>query len=236
MRCRGMSAPEKRLLRDDPHVDWEGEGLEFRLTYEGPLLAETLRSGEVRKARADHKQIIRKKLHPQLKQLWAISPYLRPKEPPANSRPNTVIFGRPAAKHSVENLAERFSRFGYRFVPLAMRELELLCSVEILFLRLGEPGGLLNRIGDVDNRLKTLFDALSMPRELSQVGRFTTPDTDETPFFVLLEDDSVITKASVETDTLLQPVSDPPDPNDARIVITVKLRPGRITAENVGFS
>ncbi len=64
------------ILADDPHVHWEGEVMEFRLTYEGILLAESVRSAEVRRARAEHKQEIRKKLHPQLKRLWEISPFL----------------------------------------------------------------------------------------------------------------------------------------------------------------
>jgi hypothetical protein len=116
------------------------------------------------------------------------------------------------------------------------RDLELLCSVEILFLRFGDPGGVINRVGDLDNRLKTLFDALTMPRSADQLGPFVTPDPDEDPFFCLLEDDSVITKASVESDTLLEAVSSPPNENDSRIVITVRLRPGRLKSANAGFS
>ena len=106
-------------------------------------------------------------------------------------------------------------------MPLATRDLELLCSIEVLYLRQGTPGGLLNRVGDIDNRLKTLFDALSMPQDRLQLGPFLTPDVGEEPFFCLLEDDSIITKATVESDTLLEAVSNPPDPNDARVVITV---------------
>jgi hypothetical protein len=116
------------------------------------------------------------------------------------------------------------------------RDLELFCNLEILYLRQGPPGNLITPAGDVDNRLKTLFDALSMPRDASQLGKYVTPDEGETPFFCLLEDDSVITKASVESDTLLQPLSAMPDPNDARVIITVRLRPGRLTSENVGFA
>jgi hypothetical protein len=125
--------------------------------------------------------------------------------------------------------------FGYRFVPLVTLDLELLCNIEILFPRYGNPGGLLNRVGDVDNRLKTLFDALSMPRDANQLGSFTMPEQGEDPFFCLLEDDSVITKASVESDTRLEPITDPPDQNDARVVMTIRLRPGRVNASNAGF-
>ena len=208
--------------------------MEFRLTWQGQLLAETSRSGVVRRSRAKHKREIRQGLHPQLKRLWVDSPFLSRAGKPG-LKPDTRIFGVLSAKYSTEELAKRFSMFGYRFVPLVVRELELLCSIDILFLRLGEPGHMISRAGDVDNKLKTIFDALCVPRDASQLGPYTSPGSDEDPFFCLFQDDSLITKASVETDVLLQPTSDPPNPNDVRLVITVRLRPGRITAENVGF-
>ncbi len=224
-----MSA--RRVIINDPTIDLEYEDLEFRLTYEGVLLSDQDRHGRVEAARAKHKQEIRQKLHPQLKRLWETSPYLN--APPAN--PGSRVLGRPAAKHTIDQLATRFARNGYQFVPLVLRELELLCGIEILFLRLGNPGFVVNRAGDLDNRLKTLFDALTMPREASQLGPYTTPGEGEEPFFCLLEDDSVITKATVESDRLLQPVSDPPNESDARVVITVRLRAGRVNADNIGF-
>jgi len=214
----------------------EYDDLEFRLTYEGPLLSDQSRGGVVTRSRADNKQRIRKSLHRQLKRLWDLHPFLRPHlDWETLEHPGTRAFGRPSPDHSIEALAFRFSRAGYRFVPLVTRDLELLCGLEILFLRLGDPGGVINRVGDLDNRLKTVFDALTLPRDASQLGPFLTPEEDENPFFCLLEDDSLITKASVESDRLLQPVSDPPDENDARVVITVRLRAGRINAANVGF-
>ena len=84
------------------------------------------------------------------------------------------------------------------------------------------------------NRLKTIFDALCVPRGANQLGPFKTPDADEDPFFCLLEDDSLITKASVETDTLLA-INSASNPNDAKLVITVRLRPSRVNADNIGF-
>lgn len=208
--------------------------MEFRLTYEGQLLAETNCAGEVRRARADHKQEIRRAFHPQLKRLWEISPLLRPREMPSQ-RPGTRALGRPGPEYSIEKLSLRFARFGYNFVPLATQDLELLCDINVLFLRRGEPGALI-RTGDLDNRMKTLFDALSMPKEAGQLGRFNTPSDGENPFFCLLEDDAVITKAAVESDVLLQPVSDPPNDNDARVIVTVRLWPARVNADNIGFA
>jgi hypothetical protein len=239
--CYRLSGPSherphhRLLVRDDfPDFAWEGERLEFRLTWQGQLLADTTRDGAARRSRAEHKQKIRQGLHPQLKRLWANSPFLSKAGQPGKT-PGTRIFATLSAKNSTEGLANRFSMFGYRFVPLVVHELDLLCSVDILFLRLGEPGHMISRAGDVDNRLKTIFDALCLPRNASQLGPYTSPGPDEDPFFCLFQDDSLITKASVETDVLLQPTSNPPNPSDVHLVITVRLRPGRITAENVGF-
>lgn len=230
-----LATPKVIILRDDdPDLNWEGDCLEFRLTWEGQLLAETARDGTVKRSRAEHKQKIRKALHPQLRELWKISPYLsHPKAPKA--KVGSRVFGAPSFEHSIERLSERFSMFGYRFVPLATRDLELLCAIEVLFLRPEPPGNLIKRTGDIDNRLKTIFDALCMPRDANQLGPYKTPEEDEEPFFCLLEDDSLITKASVETDTLLEPVNSSSNPNDAKLVITVRLRPWRVNADNVGF-
>ena len=82
----------------------------------------------------------------------------------------------------------------YNFVPLVTRDLELICAVEILYLRYGDPGQVLTMTGDLDNRLKTLFDALRMPTNASELGSFVAPSVDEQPFFCLLEDDLVITE------------------------------------------
>jgi hypothetical protein len=132
-------------------------------------------------------------------------------------------------------LAERYERFGYRFVPLVRRDLSLICGIDILFLRPDQPGDVL-KSGDIDNRLKTLFDALQMPRDKSQLpANAAAPGDDETPFFCLLEDDSVITKLSVETDLLLQPTGERFDVNDARLVITVRLRPYDVNPGNQMF-
>jgi hypothetical protein len=225
----------RRVIVNDPTVDLEYDDLEFRLTWKGKLLSGQDRSGRVAAARAKDKQEIRKALHPQLRRLWEGSPYLnaQPDTPPA--RPGHRVLGRPDPQHTADQLANRFARNGYSFVPLVLRELELLCGIEILFLRMGDPGGVINRVGDLDNRLKTLFDALTMPRDASQLGPYSVPDSGEDPFFCLLEDDSVITKATVESDRLLEPISSPPNENDARIVITVRLRAGRVNASNIGF-
>jgi hypothetical protein len=214
--------------------------MEFRLTYEGPLRSDTCRTDRVRAARRKEKQEIRKQLHPQLKRWWEISPFLALGKTQPNRSGGPVRYGYPYEKHGIDALAQRFAFNGYHFVPLVIRDLELFCNIDVLLLRLGSARSVLQHSdssgGDIDNRFKVLFDALSIPRDAAHLGPYVQPDQDEKPFFVLLEDDSVITKATIESDFLLKPVSDRSDPSDVRVIITVKIRPIRLLVENAGFA
>jgi hypothetical protein len=88
---------------------------------------------------------------------------------------------------------------------------------------------------DIDNRIKTLLDALKMPSSAQDLGPYSTPDDDEALFFVLLEDDALVTRLSIETDMLLEPTSDAAGPQDARLVVKVTLTPFLMSGGNVGF-
>ncbi|MHB1304138.1 MAG: hypothetical protein ACYCZB_11800 [Acidiphilium sp.] len=201
-----------------------GGGMEFRLTYEGPVNPASSRNGI-----PDNKHQIRKVFHRQLKRLWAVSPSLK-----AYSGPQFLTVTTHAAPAtSQEALAEKFERNGYKFVPLVTEELSLKCDVKILFLR-PDPPGQIYKSGDIDNRLKTIFDALRMPTNRSEFGKvFEPPSEEETPFYCLLEDDFLITSVSVETDMLLQPVSKTYEASDACLIISVNIQPLRLTYDNM---
>ncbi|MGI8743784.1 MAG: hypothetical protein ACR2NN_14655 [Bryobacteraceae bacterium] len=87
---------------------------------------------------------------------------------------------------------------GRRFGSLIRKLNGLACSLDVLLLRRDNPGGLLKSGGDIDNRLKVLLDGLRMPASLAELGGFE-PDSDEEPFFCLLEDDVLINDLSVTT-------------------------------------
>jgi hypothetical protein len=187
--------------------------MQFRLTYEGKLLA----NGHAR-----HKHEIRKVFHSQLRRLWEISPSL--KEMRDWVLDSAGIDHLPD-RSRIEGLAERFSRNNHNFVPLVTSDLAMsFCGIDILYLRPGAPGAIL-RSSDIDNRLKTLFDALKMPEGKNDFGGYDWPKEDEKPFYCLLQDDSLVTKVSVETDFLLEPVGKNFDANDARVVISVTTQP-----------
>lgn len=191
--------------------------MELRLTYEGKLFGASRGS-----TRADHKHDIRRALHPQLRRFWQTHPVLK------HARSQPMMLGAYGVNDYLttpflwESLAEKYERVGYNFVPLVKEESMLICSLSILFLRADMPGAIVNS-GDIDNRLKTLFDALRMPTNKDEVPH--GPGDDEKPFFVLLEDDKLITHLSVETDTILEQVSENWDDNDVRLIISVKIKP-----------
>jgi len=125
----------------------------------------------------------------------------------------------PKAKTWVEHVADDHQRCGGRFVPLVSKSGGFTCSLEILFLRRDNPGHLIASGGDIDNRIKVLFDGLRMPDTVAELGGLPI-DSDENPFFCLLEDDSLITNVTVTTDRLLTPQETPEERiHDVHLVI-----------------
>ena len=112
-----------------------------------------------------------------------------------------------------------------------------MCSLEILFLRRDVPGSVIHA-GDLDNRIKTLIDALRRPQSAQELRGFEIPNEDEVPFYCLLEDDRLVTSLSVETDTLLDPADgeNGEDKGHVKLVIGVTLRPFHVTMFNLSFA
>lgn len=207
------------------------KAMRFRLTYEGEL-----KSGGTSVAK--HKHDIRKHFHPQLKQLWDTHELLSTYRvygsfQEISERPLARYFGfGPSGEgkmlKDVISEAEAFSQGEFRFVPLVCEKFHLQCSLDFLFLR-EDPIGSFR--GDLDNRLKTLIDALRMPKG-SELPESRLPDKDENPLFCLLEDDKFITSFSVKSDTLLNKMT---HKNYVKIVIGVTIQPTYATDFNLGF-
>jgi hypothetical protein len=119
------------------------------------------------------------------------------------------------------SLAGRYQRCGHRFLPLVSEWFQVACALDIMFLRRDGPGSLIKSGGDIDNRLKVLFDALRMPQTWDEVCG-DSPAPDEDPFFCLLEDDKLITKVQVETNWLLTRPSPVQHIHDVHLIIRVK--------------
>jgi hypothetical protein len=131
--------------------------MEFRLTYQGPLLA-TQRDpiNSQKDPKADNKHTLRLAFHRQLKRLWEITPFLQSEIRTRRSA------GDRGEAHDIKTLAAKHNLYGFNFVPLVTHDIELFCGLEILFLRPDKPGGVV-WAGDIDNRIKTLIDALRIP-------------------------------------------------------------------------
>jgi hypothetical protein len=221
--------------------------MKFRLTYEGELRP-TQRDALERETDklASHKQAIRRVFHRQLKQLWQEDKFLRECEvdsalyTPSRALRDvgTAYYGSNASKRIplVEAVAGQHHALGYRFVPLVLDRWSLLCSLNILFLRRDMPGSVLHA-GDIDNRIKTLIDALRPPQSQNElVEDDNIPKEGEDPFFCLLEDDRQVSHFSVETDRLLDPPTpDGAEKRKAHLVITVEIRPYYATMFNSSF-
>jgi hypothetical protein len=95
------------------------------------------------------------------------------------------------------------------------------CSVDVLFLRRDVPGGIVRHGGDIDNRLKVLFDALRMPTRANEVDDVQQPPNENPCCFCLLSDDKYIDQISVTTDRLLTPQESTESIHDVILVIHV---------------
>jgi hypothetical protein len=125
----------------------------------------------------EHKQEIRHVFHGQLYELWKHS----------------------SVKPS-ESLIKKIGN--YSFFPLVVEGREEFVELEILMLRPDYGPGYVVQGGDIDNRLKTLFDSLRIPKDINEIPSDTKK---EEPFYCLFEDDILISKLSINTDRLLEP-------------------------------
>jgi len=177
--------------------DFESEDLimEFRLYYDG-LLRSTQRrpEGSQKDKLSTHKHKIRQCFHRQLKEHWKNNLNLKS-----------------ATKHQKgkepmpmdEWVATQHNQYGYNFVPLVRNEWGVMCSLDILLLRRDMSRSVMGA-GDLDNRVKTLIDGLSMPSAQNQLTDDNAiPKSDESIFYCLLEDDYLISDLKVRSDALL---------------------------------
>lgn len=185
--------------------------MRFTLFYRGTLKANR---------GAKDKHALRRYFHDQLRCLWD--------QVPLTDYRNEYLSE--SVKQGEISLIHPIGHF--KFVPLVSSRLHLVAELKITLLRPGPPGQLISQSGDIDNRLKTLLDALKVPKEPTALPQDESPLENETPFFCLLEDDSLITAVSVETDRLLEVSS---DPNEVLLLIHVTTRITRAIWGNSGL-
>ncbi len=185
--------------------------MDFHLRYRGPLPA----NGSPKE-----KAAIREYLSPQLEDLFATArqlknvnlSWVRVATSINNGNPQLLpltsadfaspIGGAPDRSHS--HVFYKFPIGGYTFIPLITRLHGLVCELDLTFLRREDSGAIINAGGDLDNRLKMLFDALRLPYEQKEIGRAEPPTAAD--IYCLLEDDVLITRIGLVTGRLLGPL------------------------------
>ena len=186
--------------------------MQFRLLFEGAIPPRQQSSlAEIHK--------IRSALAPQMEALWSFPPlavelwkWLKHPEP---THPDYAL------------LEQRGSAV---FAPLISKRNDLQCELDITFLRQQAAGQLIGDGGDIDNRVKTLLDALWVPPPAQ--ANFFSDTGPSRPIFCVLQDDSLVTKLSVETDRLLRPSN---SKHDLVAVIQVAVKAARVTYGTLGL-
>ncbi len=160
--------------------------MQLTLTYRGPLHAQTKKDGRIAE-----KHKIRREFHKQMREAWRTHPAL---EGIFKAEINGLAVMAPELVGNPDRFIPIFDLGGFQFAPLINRGNWLACELDILFLRCEPPGYIVDgESGDIDNRIKVLFDALRMPLQADELPAMAKPDETEHPFFCLLADDSLIT-------------------------------------------
>jgi len=193
--------------------------MEFTLVYQGPLKA----NGSIR-----DKQNIRREFHKQLAELWKQEPLSSHMQDSHILLKNIVTDDMPPNNSTL--VIQRINDF--KFMPLVSSKLNLIAELDITFLRPETPGCIVTQGGDIDNRIKTLFDAFRMPKESKEIPKDDSPKPNENPFYCLLEDDNLITKVAVKADRLLKQCN---DSSFVELLIAVRTKVTKTTWDNVGL-
>jgi hypothetical protein len=217
--------------------------MDFLLRYRGELPAH--------KKCAPEKNSIRAKIHDQLSNLCQAQPLLAGVLDP-EIRIARLIGRQMSVDHLKRNELGIFDTAGtlgsqplffcvnvdgIECIPLVTRVHELVCELDIRWVRRERAGSLIQDGGDLDNRLKNLFDSLRMPHSPEEFKGVATRFRGKKMLF-LLEDDSLVTRFSVETHRLWEPLPEPSPTDkdtDVEVDIRVTLKSTHPMWANVGF-
>lgn len=150
--------------------------MEFTLIYTG-----IIKSGN--KAHISNKNDIRIKIHEQLSTLR--------KHPPLNARND--LFD----KSQNPDFFKKIN--GIEYFTLVLGKWNMYVELDLNILMPHDSMSFC----DIDNILKTLFDALRPPVNVNEIPKNWQPLSGQQPFLCLLEDDSLIYKVNTDTDYLL---------------------------------
>lgn len=175
--------------------------MRFTLTYQGPLPS---------KGSAPKKKVIRDYLSPQVERLW--------------HKEEFRLGESQLASASVKEM------LGRQYIPLAGLDSHLEADLNVLLLRRDDPASLIISGGDIDNRLKTLFDALQTPQSAQECGEGAPVEGEERlPIYTVVEDDRLITGLTVRSERWLTQG----DVDEVLVILDVTLRVTKVTWGNL---
>jgi len=151
--------------------------MEFTLYYKGILKSN---------GNKNHKHELRMKFHEQIKKLWDQEP-LKYFKNSVNLYDNSV--------------ARQIGHFN--FCSIINTSFHLVAEIDITILRSESIGNIITSGGDIDNRIKTLLDALKMPLNQDELPEKLDYIKQPNPTFCLLQDDSLISSLKISTKQLL---------------------------------
>ena len=158
------------------------------------------------------KQVLRHQFHGQLKMLWDTTSELAGLRdrglPIGRAKSKGITFDYPGHGSSHYRGALK-GHDEYEFIPLVTYRCGWECAIDVRFLIRQDRINTLNpEIGDADKRVRILLDALRIPQDDKEVD--WTVESLPSPLYCLLEDDSIISRMTVETMPLL---NEPRDQN-----------------------
>jgi hypothetical protein len=195
------------------------ECLDFTLKYAGPLVSSAATSAKRLKSQ------LRVDFDKQFAVLWKEHPILHEQDPGRFDRKPPRHFRTVDAHNKPAYQSDIWYRClvsGIDYVPLVTYGHRMHCHLSIRLHSRRGRGGIIHEGADLDNRLKVLLDALSMPN-VGQDASLAATDNEEPLVYCLLEDDELVTKLSVETLRLLR--DDVNDPNYVEADIDVHVTP-----------
>jgi len=151
--------------------------VEFCLHYNGKLKSQDNAAG---------KHAIRIALHKQIKSI-------------CNSEPFSLVFEPDRNGKRESGKAMFLEHEGKRFWFLISEHLATLADLKITLLLPHKVGKLVQNGGDIDNRIKTLFDGLRIPAALSEIPSTDSFDYGQEGMYCLLQDDKLINRIAIQT-------------------------------------